>query len=284
MKKALLLLSVTFVLSFTVQGQTAGWKNLFDGKSLKGWKRLAGDARFTVEDGMIVGTTVPNSGNTFLATEQTFGDFVLELDVKVENDHLNSGIQTRSHFDPAGHQGRGLVYGRQVEVDPSDRAWSGGIYDEGRRGWLYPLSLDSGARHAFRSNGFNHYHIECIGNETRTWINGVPAADLVDTLDPRGFIALQVHMISDPDAAGKKIWFRNIRIRTDHIVPTPFPPGIFVVDFVPNHLTTYEQRNGWKLLFDGRTSKGWRGAYLKGFPKKDWVVRDGTITVLELGG
>lgn len=284
MKKIFLSIASIFILNIFCNAQPAGWTDLSDGKSLHGWKKLAGSANFTVEDGMIVGSTVLNSGNTFLATEKEYKDFILELDIKVENDKLNSGIQTRSHYDPAGHKGKGLVYGRQVEVDPSARRWSGGIYDEGRRGWLYPLSLDTNAQNAFKVNEFNHYHIECIGNEIKTWINGIPVADLVDTLDEKGFIALQVHQISDAGEVNKKIYFKNIKIKTNGIASTQFPPGIFVLDFVPNHLTQYEKREGWKLLFDGKTSKGWRGAYMTTFPTKDWKVTNGTITVYDSGG
>lgn len=284
MKKIFITIAGLFIFYTICNAQSSGWTNLFDGKTLHGWKKLAGNANFSVEDGMIVGSPVLHSGNTFLATEKEYGDFVVELDIKVENDKLNSGVQTRSHYDPAGHNGKGWVYGRQVEVDPSPRRWSGGIYDEGRRGWLYPLSLDTIAQSAFKVHEFNHYKIECIGNEIKTWINGTPVADLVDTLDAKGFIALQVHQISDASEVGKKIYFKNIRIKTNGLAYTQFPPGIFVVDFIPNHLTSYEKRTGWKLLFDGKTSKGWRGAYLKTFPQKDWVIRNGAITVLESGG
>ncbi|MEO7120509.1 MAG: DUF1080 domain-containing protein [Ginsengibacter sp.] len=271
------------IVSITCNAQK-GWTNLFDGKTLNGWMRLAGKAEYSVKDGMIVGTTVANSGNTFLATQKQYGDFILELDIKIESDKGNSGVQTRSHYDPAGHDGKGLVYGRQVEVDPSSRKWSGGIYDEGRRQWLYPLTLNTKAQDAFKKDDFNHYKIECIGNEMKTWINDVPVAYLVDTLDQKGFIALQVHQVSDAGQAGKNIYFKNIRIKTSHLKPTPFPPGIFVVDYVPNHLTNYEKKNNWKLLFDGKTSNGWRGDYLKTFPTKDWVVKNGAITVVESGG
>jgi len=284
MNKLALILIVSILNISSSKAQTNGWINLFDGKTLNGWKTLAGTAKYSVENGMIAGTTVANSGNTFLATEKEYGNFILELDIKIESPNGNSGVQTRSHYNPAGHDGKGLVYGRQVEVDPSDRKWSGGIYDEGRRQWLYPLTLNTKARDAFKANEFNHYKIECIGNEMKTWLNGVPVAYLVDTIDEKGFIALQVHQVKSADEAGKKIYFKNIRIKTSGLKPTPFPPGIFVVDFVPNHLTNYEKQNGWKLLFDGKTSNGWRGAYLKTFPKKDWVLRSGTITVLQSEG
>ena len=279
-----ILLVTALIIGASLQAQSNNWTNLFDGKTLKGWMRLAGTAEYSVKDGMIVGTTVANSGNTFLATQKQYGDFVLELDIKIESDNGNSGVQTRSHYNPAGHNGKGLVYGRQVEVDPSDRKWSGGIYDEGRRQWLYPLTLNAKAQDAFKKNEFNHYKIECIGNEMKTWVNGIPAAYLVDTIDEKGFIALQVHQVKNEGEAGKNIYFKNIRVKTGGLKPTPFPSGIFVVDYVPNHLTQYERKDGWNLLFDGKTSNGWRGAYLKTFPTKDWVVRNGTITVLQSEG
>lgn len=282
--KIVLTVTFSFVIIFSLQAQANGWENLFDGKTLKGWKKLAGDANYSVKNGMIVGTTVLHSGNTFLATEKEYGDFILELDIKIESLKGNSGVQTRSHYNINGHNGKGLVYGRQVEVDPSTRKWSGGIYDEGRRGWLYPLTLNSKAQTAFKNGKFNHYTIECIGNEMKTWLNGIPVAYLVDTLDQRGFIALQVHAIGNSAEVNKNVYFKNIRIKTKDLKPTSFPPGIFVVDYVPNHLTSYEKQNGWKLLFDGKTSDGWIGAYKKTFPQKDWKVENGTLTVHESDG
>ena len=163
------------------------WQALFDGKTLDGWTQRGGKAKYAVEDGTIVGTTVPKTPNSFLCTEKPYADFELELEFMVD-DELNSGIQIRS---AARDDGR--VFGYQVEIDPSDRAWSAGIYDEARRGWLNPLAEDSPARAAFRHNDWNHYRIVCIGDWLRTWINGEPAADLRDPMTSEGFIALQVH-------------------------------------------------------------------------------------------
>jgi hypothetical protein len=101
------------------------------------------------------------------------------------------------------------VHGYQVEIDPSDRAWSAGIYDEARRGWLYELRNNEAARKAFKHGEWNKYHIEAIGNSIRTWINGVPAANLDDSMTSRGFIALQVHSMKEGDVEVK---WRNIRI------------------------------------------------------------------------
>jgi hypothetical protein len=51
-----------------------------------------------------------------------------------------------------------------------------------------------------------------------------------------------------------------------------------------NTLTEEEKQQGWKLLFDGTSTDGWRGAYQDKFPEKGWVVRDGELTVLSSGG
>jgi hypothetical protein len=260
------------------------WTSLFDGKTLTGWKQLAGKAEFSVENGAIVGTTVPNTPNSFLVTEKTFADFALEMEVKIVDTTSNSGIQFRSHYDPEGNGGKGKVYGYQYELDPSSRRWTAGIYDEGRRDWLYPLSLHPSAQDAFRLNQFNKIKIECVGNDLRTWINGIPAAYVVDTVDRSGFIALQVHAIGKPEMAGEKIYWKNIRIRPITRLTDDYPKDAYVLNNIPNHLSPVEIKNGWKLLFDGKTSAGWRGAYLKDFPKEEWVVKNGEIIVLSSEG
>ena len=272
-----------FILQSPVLAQS-NWKNLFDGKTLEGWKQMAGKANYSVYQGMIVGVSVPGSPNSFLCTTEEYSDFVLEMDVLVEDTTINSGIQIRSHVDPAGNNGGGKVYGYQYEIDPSSRRWSGGIYDEGRREWLYPLSLNPKAEKPLKIKDFNKVHIECVGNETRTWINGVPAAYLVDMLDYQGFIGLQVHAVTRPEMAGQHVFFRNIRIKGISKFSQEFPKGIYVVNTIPNQLTDYEIKNGWKLLFNGENSKGWRGAYKDSFPAKGWQIQDGLITVLSSEG
>jgi len=132
------------LISLSAAAQKA--KPLFDGKTLTGWKSVAGVAPYKVEEGMIVGTMTKGTPNSFLITEKEYGNFILELDVKLEGESTNSGIQTRSHIKQEANNGRGMVFGRQVEIDPSARAWSGGIYDEARRNWLYPLELNPSAR------------------------------------------------------------------------------------------------------------------------------------------
>jgi len=260
-------------------------KPLFDGKTLTGWKAVAGTAPYKVEDGMIVGTMLKGTPNSFLITEKEYGDFILELDVKLEGETTNSGIQTRSHINPEGNNGKGLVFGRQVEIDPTARAWTGGIYDEARRLWLYPLELNPSAKSLYKKNEFNHYRIECIGNELKTWVNGTPVSYVIDTLDRSGFIGLQVHGIgSNVENEGKKVYFKNINIQTDALKPKTFSKGIYTVNLTPNALSAYEKSEGYKLLFDGKTNNGWIGAYKTEFPAKGWKIADGVISVEPSGG
>ncbi len=199
-----------------------GWIQLFNGKDLTGWVQRGGKAKYRIADATIVGTTVLDTGNTFLCTKKDYGDFVLELEFKVDP-KLNSGVQIRSQvFDeektivngdktikiPAGR-----VHGYQVEIDPSERAFTGGIYDEGRRGWLAPLDKNPEAQKAFHQNEWNHFRVECSGDSIKTWLNGVAAADLKDSMTPKGFIALQVHALKDKEPAGTEVAWRNIRIK-----------------------------------------------------------------------
>ncbi len=261
-----------------------GWTNLSNGKNLKGWKQLNGKAKYEVVDGTIVGTTITNTPNSFLATKKDYADFVLEFEYKVDP-KLNSGVQIRSHSLKEYNNGR--VHGYQIEIDPAARAWSAGIYDEGRRGWLYPLADNPKARKAFKQNDWNHYHIEAIGNSIKTWINGVPAANLIDEADASGFIALQVHGIgNDKTKEGIQIVWKNIRIATENLeaYQWKFDPKLKQISTIPNMLTDQEINNGWELLWDGETTTGWRGANKEAFPPAGWIIRDNALTVNESGG
>ena len=279
-----LILFIAFALCTIAQQKNNHWISLFDGKSLNGWKKAVGGAEYEAKDGAIIGTTVPSSPNSFLVTDKEYDDFVLELEVKIDDTTSNSGVQLRSHLDAAANNGKGKVYGYQYELDPSSRKWTAGIYDEGRRDWLYPLTLNPAAQTAFKIHAFNKVKVECFHHNIRTWINGQPAAYLVDTFDKNGFIGLQVHAVNKPEDAGKKIFFRNIRIMSIAKPLPDFPKNIYVVNNIPNNLSAYEKQNGWRLLFDGKTSGGWVGAYKNNFPEKGWIIKDGIITVLSSNG
>ena len=200
-----------FSLAFLASaGAEDDWIPLFNGKDLEGWVQRGGEANYAVEDGAIVGTTVPKTPNSFLCTEKEYGDFVLEVEFQVDPE-LNSGVQFRSESKAEYENGR--VHGYQCEIDPSDRGWTGGIYGEGKRGWLAPLGNNLRARYAFRQGEWNRFRIVAVGNRLRTWINGVPAASLDDE-EPvkKGFIALQVHGVGNREDPIQVRW-RNVRIQ-----------------------------------------------------------------------
>jgi hypothetical protein len=284
MKKIIALLFLVALAGKAFTQMPKGWTYLFDGKSFKGWKKIAGSAEYKIENGAIVGVTVPNSRNTFLVTEQLYKDFILEMEVMLQDTTLNSGIQFRSQFDATKNDGQGLVYGYQFELDPSARRWTGGIYDESRRGWLYPGSLNMLPEGNFKAGVYNTVRISCLGNEIKTWVNGIPAAYVIDDMDKKGFIALQVHSINNPEHAGKKIYWKNIKINWANVPSYTFPDNVYVVNLLPNNLSAQEKKNGWELLFDGKTSRGWVGAYKNTFPEKGWEIKDGVLSVLPSGG
>jgi hypothetical protein len=164
---------------------------LFDGTTLRGWVQRGGRASYRAEDGAIVGTTVAHSPNSFLCTEGVYGDFELELEFKVDP-RVNSGVQFRS-LSTAEYQ-NGRVHGYQAEIDPAERAWTGGLYDEGRRGWLVDLKNNAAGRKAFKQNEWNAMRIRAVGEEISIWVNGVPTVSgFKDGRTREGFIALQVH-------------------------------------------------------------------------------------------
>ena len=196
---------------------------LFDGKTLTGWEQHSGKAEYRVENGTVVGKTVPDTGNSFLCTTKKYANFILELEFKVDPS-MNSGIQFRSNYytqetevEIAGKKKKfpaDRVHGYQFEIDPSTRAWTGGVYDEGRRGWLFDLKNNEAARKAFKQGEWNQVRIECRGSSIKTFLNGVPAADFTDELTAEGVIALQVHGIGKKtEAAGKEVMWKNIRIQ-----------------------------------------------------------------------
>lgn len=259
------------------------WESLFNGKNLKGWTKLNGTAEYKVEDGAIVGISKMNTPNTFLTTKKMYGDFILEFEFKVD-DGLNSGVQFRSLSEKDFQNGR--VYGYQFEIDPSKRAWTGGIYDEGRKGWLYDLTQYPVAQKAFKNQQWNKARIEAIGANIRTWVNDIPCANILDEQTASGFIALQLHSIGNAQQEGKTVAWRNIRICTKGIQQEKRPESDAAPqkNCIPNTISEKEKREGWKLLWDGENSQGWRGARLKTFPSKGWIIESGILKVLKSDG
>lgn len=278
MKKYILLLSVILT-SVTLCAQEPAWQSLFNGKNLNGWRKLNGSADFKVQGNTIVGVAKMNTPNTFLGTNKMYDDFILEFEFKVD-DGLNSGVQFRSNSLKEYQKGR--VHGYQFEIDPSEISWTGGIYDEARRGWLYPTNQNPMGQKAFKHNQWNSARIEAIGSSIRTWVNGVPCADLLEDVTKSGFIALQVHSISDKEFEGKTVSWRNIRILTDNLNKFKKPENtdeIVQINLIANTISRREALGGWKLLWDGKTTNGWRGSKSESFPQEGWIIEDGVLKV-----
>ncbi|VGO19294.1 3-keto-disaccharide hydrolase [Pontiella sulfatireligans] len=192
----------------TLQAETGGWVDLFDGETLTGWNNP-----YEWGESKVVDSEIQLMANKkfFLCTEKTYSDFIFEAEILMPESKSNSGIMFRCHVEP------NKVYGYQAECDTSERAWSGGLYDEGRRKWLNPRKPnDSPSGNAFREktkgsfkrHDWNKYTIQCEGPRLRIWVNGVLCTDYTDDLDASGYIAIQHH-----GEDGQLYRFRNIRIK-----------------------------------------------------------------------
>lgn len=283
MKRRFVLTGLMLCLCATSILAQSHWEPLFNGKNLKGWKRLNGVAEYKIVDGAIVGISKCGTPNTFLCTEKEYGDFVLEYYFKVDGD-LNSGVQLRSHTKDGKSDGR--VYGYQCEIDPSIGK-TAGIYDEARRGWLYNPSYKPESKAIFRQGEWNKVRVEALGNRLRTWLNNVPVTDLIDDADSSGFIALQVHGIgNDKSKEGLTVSWRDIRICTTDLdlETSPENPHVRKISCIDNTLTSQEIAQGWTLLWDGKTTDGWRGAKMDEFPSKGWEIRGNELVVSKNDG
>lgn len=242
MKKSKLnLVACTLLVACTVScnnksAKSDGWQYLFDGKTLNGWKVLNQDwtnpgskPDFYIQDSMIVCNTVMNNEGGYLVTDRSFDNFIIEFDVKTDTS-LNSGLQCRSRVwekdttttylagDAAGTKEvtkwpAGYVWGYQIEIDPSKRAWSGGLYEPGNRGWLVRLIGNEPARQAFKPMDWNHFRVEMNGSSIKTWVNGVPVVDTTDDMSKSGFIGIQFHGAYYEWQKDKKTLWKNIRIK-----------------------------------------------------------------------
>ncbi|QDT13942.1 3-keto-disaccharide hydrolase [Alienimonas californiensis] len=190
-----------------------GFTVLFDGKTLDGWEQRNGKATYKVEevDGKpaIVGRTAEGSPNSFLCTKKTYGDFVLEFEVKLPTKNLNSGVQVRS--SSKGDTKDGRVNGPQVEIESSPGD-AGYVYGEAMGGgWLDPEDQHTN-KDAFKNDAWNTFRVEAKGDSIHTFINGEAVSTLKNERVPaKGFIGLQVHSYGGPHP-GVVMW-RNIRIK-----------------------------------------------------------------------
>ncbi len=201
------------LLALLLTGLTAGaaddgWVSLFNGKDLDGWEQKNGLAKYEAKDGAIVGTSVPNSPNSFLCTKKNYSDFELEFEVRVDKE-LNSGVQIRSESKPDYQKGR--VHGYQVEIAVG--GFSGGIYDEARRAkFLNAEKPTDEIKALLKENEWNKYRVICQGDRIQVWLNGKQVTDLKDDMTRSGFIGLQVHGVGKRTEPLEVRW-RNLRLK-----------------------------------------------------------------------
>jgi hypothetical protein len=276
------------------------WVELFNGKDLTGWTQKTGNATYSVEDGCIVGTmhTPGNGTNSFLFTTKNYDNFIIELDFKADP-RVNTGLQIRSAYaDKAVSQdwqgkpvkvAEGYVYGYQVEIDTDlkGKTFTGGVYDEHRRGkYIDPDDGPTGPhgkaftelnRKITKPDDWNHLRVVAIGDHIKTYLNGVLRADFHDAMTASGFFGLQVHNSKETNSNGARVRFKNIRI-------TPASPEDDKPEPPTNTLTDKEKQDGWRLLWDGKTTDGWQSAIAPGFPDAGWEIRDGELMVTNNNG
>ena len=211
--------------SLAQTNSAAPWVSLFNGKDLTGWT-IKGDpsGKVRVAEGeMICQQAAKTKEHTFVCTEAKYGDFILELEVKIDG-AFNSGILFRC-LDmpkpavlPKSKILPSAVNGYQVKIDPTPRKWTGGIFEDygNRWEWYYSLEKDPRAQAAFKLGEWNACRIEAIGNDLKVWVNGVPVTHLVHAKYAEGYIALKIHALLDnPENPHVLGHFKNLRIITN---------------------------------------------------------------------
>ncbi|MFK7768955.1 MAG: family 16 glycoside hydrolase [Mariniblastus sp.] len=266
-------LAVTLIcmagLSNTTQAQDDGFKPIFDGKTLEGWKGL--DGFWSVQDGAIVGQTSaekPLKKNTFLVWQEEgkngiLEDFELRFKFRISGEGSNSGVQFRCVQDETGH-----LVGYQADIDRAGQ-WLGIIYDEKTgRGAICDrgekVSIDEAGKRSKEQFGdkaklfekvdvdaWTDYVIKANGNHLVIMVNGEKTADLTDIqtdhADLSGVLGLQLHT-----GPPMKIEFKDIHLKR-------------------MEKAVSDTDTGFKPIFDGKSLEGWTG--------KDslWRVEDGAI-------
>jgi hypothetical protein len=212
--------SLAVVTTSYAQDPNVPWVSLFNGRNLEGWKMVGSTGHAEVIDGMIQCHQVANTPeHTFVCTQDRFSDFILEMDVKTDPDY-NTGILLRCiDRDPNSTTSYVSLYGYQIKIDPTPRAWTGGVFDDFGKtwNWLHPLDKDERGRKAYTIGQWNHFRVEAIGTTLKIWVNGIPTTHMVHSKYTKGYIALKIHSLNNQPEKEKQLGrFKNIMIITDH--------------------------------------------------------------------
>ena len=251
MYKLIVLVILSLQLTCNKQTKIAediGGIDLLEDESLSFFEKKGGSAEYFLKDGILTGVAASDIPNTFLTTKEQFEDFTLSFSVKVD-ERLNSGVQVRSlpFVDDSGYE---MLRGYQVEIDPSYRAWSGGIYEERGRGWIGNLAANPEGRAAFKNGEWNEYFVEVKGNHIRVWINGVCTVNLIDETGKKGHIGFQVHAIYDDSHAGATVQWKDVILTPNPITQRNLTDRekALEINLLPNQLSEYEKETGWEII------------------------------------
>jgi len=270
MRKLLILFNCLFIALASMAQKGSGFEKLFNGKNLSGWEQKGNGANFSAKNNELVATTDGNTGRAWLVSNKLYGDFVLEFEL-MAGKATSATVLFRSNMEPDGAQGY------QCVINPTSPIWNNAIYCGAGRGYIYTAELSPSGTSAFKPNAWNHYRIECVGNQIRTWVNNAPVAYIVDNKILSGSIALQ---IEGADVAGQQVRWKNINIKTSGLKPTE-TADTYIVNLIPNTLTKAEKEQGWNLLFDGETNRGWVNVNNKtNFPEEGWIIQNGMIEAI----
>lgn len=209
MKAALVLSALLLLAACATLTSGGGGRSLFNGESLDGWSRKAVHGGqggiWTVENGVLVANQAPDHTGGLLGTDETFGDFEIELEFTAD-DPVDTGLFLRTRADNG--------YGYQVTIDYHRTGFVGSLYAPGAGNFLaqYP-----DWRSAYRTDGWNHLRARIVGEPAHisAWLNGVQTLNFQDTIAryPReGYIGLQVHGGAGSWGENSRARFRNIRI------------------------------------------------------------------------
>lgn len=187
-----------------------GFRPLFNGKDLSGWKHV-GPGSFVVEDGMM--KTVGGMGLLYYEKEK-FGDCTVRVVYKTASDHANSGVVIRLP-EPPPDPWFGVHNGYEVQIDAGGDDWHSS-------GAIYSISKVS-SRQQKPKGEWNVMEIELRGPVTRITLNGVLVNEYREgsPVPPRkmwyepvrgpradsGYIGLQNH---DPNST---VYFREVSVK-----------------------------------------------------------------------
>ncbi len=187
---------ITSLISYS---QDDGFQSLFNGEDLDGWE-IYGTEKWYVEDGLLVCESGPDEAYGYLATNESYKNFVLTLEFQQEANG-NSGVFFRSSIEGT------KISGWQVEVAPPGND-TGGIYESYGRGWLEQIPEEK--EDILNMGEWNQMRIEVNGDQVKTYLNDELMVDLEDEKigQANGSIALQIH-----DGGGIKVRWRNLMVK-----------------------------------------------------------------------